>query len=129
MTEAEVSEGLGLDTLKGRQWAIHKACAIKGEGLEEGLDWWVLPWSFAWSIDLHWQAGDRNTKQVSALTRKVLEATGWLVPPFSIYAWRSCRRWVCIDTRAICMPSAFRRICLDLHSVGVILSAGSQPTC
>lgn len=39
MTEAEVSEGLGLDTLKGRQWSIYKSCAIKGEGLEEGLDW------------------------------------------------------------------------------------------
>lgn len=39
MTPAEVSEGLGLDTLKGRQWSIHKSCAIKGEGLEEGLDW------------------------------------------------------------------------------------------
>ena len=41
MSEAEVSEGLGLDTLKGRQWSIHKSCAIKGEGLEEGLDWSV----------------------------------------------------------------------------------------
>ena len=39
MTAAEVSEGLGLDTLKDRQWSIHKSCAIKGEGLEEGLDW------------------------------------------------------------------------------------------
>lgn len=42
MTPAEVSEGLGLDTLKNRQWSIHKSCAIKGEGLEEGLDWYVL---------------------------------------------------------------------------------------
>jgi ADP-ribosylation factor-like protein 1 len=41
MTPGEVSDGLGLDTLKDRQWAIYKACAIKGEGLEEGLDWWV----------------------------------------------------------------------------------------
>ncbi|GAA5819959.1 hypothetical protein JCM11251_005425 [Rhodosporidiobolus azoricus] len=39
MTPAEVSEGLGLDTLKNRQWSIFKSCAIKGEGLEEGLDW------------------------------------------------------------------------------------------
>lgn len=43
MTPAQVSEGLGLDTLKGRQWSIHKSCAIKGEGLEEGLDWYVPP--------------------------------------------------------------------------------------
>lgn len=39
MTPAEVSEQLGLDTLKNRQWSIHKSCAIKGDGLEEGLDW------------------------------------------------------------------------------------------
>lgn len=39
MSAAEVSEGLGLDTLKNRQWSIFKSCAIKGEGLEEGLDW------------------------------------------------------------------------------------------
>lgn len=48
MTEAEVSEGLGLDTLKGRQWAIFKSCAIKGEGLEQGLDWCVC---FLLSLD------------------------------------------------------------------------------
>lgn len=30
-----------MDTLKNRQWSIHKSCAIKGEGLEEGLDWSV----------------------------------------------------------------------------------------
>ncbi|PLW33481.1 hypothetical protein PCASD_14401 [Puccinia coronata f. sp. avenae] len=30
LTPAEVSEGLGLDTLKNRQWSIFKACAIKG---------------------------------------------------------------------------------------------------
>lgn len=41
MSPAEVSEGLGLDTLKNRSWSIHKSCAIKGEGLEEGLDWCV----------------------------------------------------------------------------------------
>lgn len=41
MTPAEVSEALGLHTLKGRQWTIMKSCAIKGEGLEEGLDWSV----------------------------------------------------------------------------------------
>lgn len=39
MSAAEVSDALGLDTLKNRQWSIHKSCATKGEGLEEGLDW------------------------------------------------------------------------------------------
>jgi len=39
MSVAEVSDALGLHTLKGRQWTIMKSCAIKGEGLEEGLEW------------------------------------------------------------------------------------------
>lgn len=41
LTEAEVSNALGLDTLKQRQWAIFKTSAIKGVGLHEGLDWLV----------------------------------------------------------------------------------------
>jgi ADP-ribosylation factor-like protein 1 len=41
LTEAQVSEALGLDALKKRQWAIFKTSAIKGKGLYEGLDWLV----------------------------------------------------------------------------------------
>lgn len=41
MKAAEVSEALGLPRLKNRQWAIYKTSAIKGEGLDEGLDWLV----------------------------------------------------------------------------------------
>jgi len=36
-----VSESLGLSDIKDREWAIFKSCAIKGEGLWEGLDWLV----------------------------------------------------------------------------------------
>jgi ADP-ribosylation factor-like protein 1 len=32
---------LQLAQLKGRPWAIYKASAVKGEGLETGLDWLV----------------------------------------------------------------------------------------
>jgi ADP-ribosylation factor-like protein 1 len=39
MNAAEVSEALGLSTLKNRQWSIFKTSAVKGEGLNEGLDW------------------------------------------------------------------------------------------
>ena len=39
MTEAEVSQGLGLVAIKDRQWHICKSSAINGEGLNEGLDW------------------------------------------------------------------------------------------
>mmetsp|Transcript_47803 Transcript_47803/g.117118 ORF Transcript_47803/g.117118 Transcript_47803/m.117118 type:complete len:183 (-) Transcript_47803:15-563(-) len=41
MSVAHVSEGLGLDTIKTRQWCIFKTSAIKGSGLYEGLDWLV----------------------------------------------------------------------------------------
>lgn len=39
LSDAQVTEGLGLTNIKNRQWAIFKTSAIKGEGLFEGLDW------------------------------------------------------------------------------------------
>jgi hypothetical protein len=39
LTEAQVAEGLGLTSIKSREWSIFKTSAIKGEGLFEGLDW------------------------------------------------------------------------------------------
>ncbi|KAG4993011.1 hypothetical protein JHK82_029757 [Glycine max] len=39
MTPMEVCEGLGLFDLKNRKWHIHGTCALKGDGLYEGLDW------------------------------------------------------------------------------------------
>eukprot|EP01117_Protostelium_nocturnum_P008273 TRINITY_DN2956_c0_g1_i1.p1 TRINITY_DN2956_c0_g1~~TRINITY_DN2956_c0_g1_i1.p1 ORF type:complete len:181 (+),score=40.07 TRINITY_DN2956_c0_g1_i1:90-632(+) len=41
MTDAQVSEALGLSKLKNRQWAIFKTSAVKGEGIFDGLDWLV----------------------------------------------------------------------------------------
>ena len=40
----EISEQLGLaGGEKERQWSVRGSCATKGEGLEEGLDWYVTP--------------------------------------------------------------------------------------
>merc|ERR1711964_397327 len=39
MPAAEVTEKLGLQTVRNRQWFIQSACATTGEGLYEGLDW------------------------------------------------------------------------------------------
>mmetsp|Transcript_50098 Transcript_50098/g.104275 ORF Transcript_50098/g.104275 Transcript_50098/m.104275 type:complete len:182 (-) Transcript_50098:232-777(-) len=39
MTAAEVTEKLGLQNLRHRQWFIQSACATTGDGLYEGLDW------------------------------------------------------------------------------------------
>jgi len=41
LTPSQVSDALGLDGEKGREWSIRGSCATKGEGLEEGLDWLV----------------------------------------------------------------------------------------
>merc|ERR1711966_449807 len=39
MMAAEVTEKLGLQSMRNRQWFIQSACATTGEGLYEGLDW------------------------------------------------------------------------------------------
>ncbi|KAK3152064.1 hypothetical protein QOZ80_2BG0153790 [Eleusine coracana subsp. coracana] len=39
MSPEEVSEGLGLHDLKNRIWHIQGTCALRGEGLYDGLDW------------------------------------------------------------------------------------------
>ncbi|VDP90391.1 unnamed protein product [Echinostoma caproni] len=39
MTPAEVTEKLGLHTLRNRVWFIQATCATGGAGLYEGLDW------------------------------------------------------------------------------------------
>ncbi|KAG2300332.1 hypothetical protein Bca52824_036804 [Brassica carinata] len=39
MSPREVCEGLGLFDLKNRKWHIQGTCALRGDGLYEGLDW------------------------------------------------------------------------------------------
>nr|GEV20865.1 ADP-ribosylation factor 1-like 2 [Tanacetum cinerariifolium] len=39
MPPMEVCEGLGLYELKNRKWHIQGTCALRGDGLYEGLDW------------------------------------------------------------------------------------------
>ncbi|XP_075942563.1 ARF GTPase 2a [Anarhichas minor] len=39
MNSAEVTDQLGLQTLRGRDWYIQATCATGGDGLYEGLDW------------------------------------------------------------------------------------------
>lgn len=39
MSPMEVCEGLGLYDLRNRIWHIQGTCALKGDGLYEGLDW------------------------------------------------------------------------------------------
>jgi small GTP-binding protein len=39
MTAAEITEKLGLNSLRNKQWYIQATCATQGQGLYEGLDW------------------------------------------------------------------------------------------
>ena len=39
MSPNEVTEKLGLQQLKGRQWLVQGTSATTGQGLKEGLDW------------------------------------------------------------------------------------------
>jgi len=39
MSVPEITEKLGLPTIKGREWYIQGTCALSGDGLFEGLDW------------------------------------------------------------------------------------------
>ena len=42
LNPGDISDKLGLaGQEKGREWSVRGSCAIKGEGLEEGLDWYV----------------------------------------------------------------------------------------
>ena len=41
MSPSEISNALGLSALKNRTWAIFKTSALKGEGLEEAMEWSV----------------------------------------------------------------------------------------
>ncbi|CAO3593099.1 unnamed protein product [Absidia cylindrospora] len=39
MNAAEITDKLGLHSLRNRQWYIQSACATSGDGLYEGLEW------------------------------------------------------------------------------------------
>jgi len=39
MSVAEITDKLGLNSVRNRKWYIQSACATSGDGLYEGLDW------------------------------------------------------------------------------------------
>eukprot|EP00090_Calanus_glacialis_P011618 TRINITY_DN1998_c0_g1_i2.p1 TRINITY_DN1998_c0_g1~~TRINITY_DN1998_c0_g1_i2.p1 ORF type:complete len:181 (+),score=47.76 TRINITY_DN1998_c0_g1_i2:76-618(+) len=39
MTASELTDKLGLQSLRNRRWYIQATCAVQGHGLYEGLDW------------------------------------------------------------------------------------------
>lgn len=41
MTPPEISNALGLSALKNRTWAIFKTSALKGDGLQDAMEWSV----------------------------------------------------------------------------------------
>ncbi|CAH8455341.1 unnamed protein product [Dicrocoelium dendriticum] len=41
MSVAEISQNLNLTSIRDRPWHIQACCALTGEGLSQGLDWFV----------------------------------------------------------------------------------------
>ena len=41
MTVTEVANALGLSAIKNRKYQIFKTSAIKGDGLDEAMEWWA----------------------------------------------------------------------------------------
>ncbi|KAK3821058.1 MAG: hypothetical protein J3Q66DRAFT_332555 [Benniella sp.] len=41
MTVAETRDALDLNSIEGREWHIQGTCALDGDGLKEGLDWYI----------------------------------------------------------------------------------------
>lgn len=39
MNTSEITDKLGLHSLRSRDWYIQATCATSGDGLYEGLDW------------------------------------------------------------------------------------------
>jgi len=42
MTVTEVANALGLSAIKNRKYQIFKTSAIKGDGLDEAMEWFVV---------------------------------------------------------------------------------------
>jgi len=42
MTVTEVANALGLSAIKNRKYQIFKTSAIKGDGLDEAMEWYVI---------------------------------------------------------------------------------------
>jgi hypothetical protein len=63
-----ISEELGLaGGEKNREWSVRGACATKGEGLEEGLDWSVVCSIHLCPTDEHSQARQRHSEEVDTI--------------------------------------------------------------
>lgn len=64
LSPGEISDKLGLaGGEKGREWSVRGSCATKGEGLEEGLDWYVSPLIATVYVRLQWSSlGERGFK-------------------------------------------------------------------
>lgn len=52
MTPSEVANALGLTSITTHKYQIFKTSAIKGTGLEEAMEWWVLLAHFFFFKDL-----------------------------------------------------------------------------
>ena len=86
LSPADISEKLGLaGQEKGREWSVRGSCATKGEGLEEGLDWYFFLYVFH-VMRTDTQACQYNTEII------LLCPLPSAIPPYSISIVSSCSR-------------------------------------
>ena len=74
-TEVEITEGLGLNGVKDRQWAIFKTSALKGEGLWEGMEWLSASCMGSSALSLRWTASNSATFAFFARSASSLRST------------------------------------------------------
>nr|XP_027193264.1 uncharacterized protein LOC101504564 [Cicer arietinum] len=104
MTAMEVCEGLGLFQLRNRKWHIQGTCALKGDGLYEGLDW------LASTLKEIKAAGYSSTGTLSFCTLAL------------VIDERTCRVWPVSLKNAV----EYRKIC-SINSVSLFLSPSLSP--
>lgn len=111
MNAAEITDKLGLHSLRHRNWYIQATCATSGDGLYEGLDWlanqlknkkWGAGFSLRGRLSL-WERGGTNLAfriimfGFSLFFGCILEKHSmWFMEPFTLCV---NHRYVCTHTR------------------------------
>ena len=68
MPVAEVTDKLGLHTIRNRTWHIQAACATTGDGLYEGLDWLATALSKPTTVKMASNGSETKAKAVDKRT-------------------------------------------------------------
>lgn len=78
MSTQEITENLGLNTLKDRPWHIQATCATSGDGLYEGLEWLKDTLSTREMKKTLTQPLTETAKSASTVASKQTSVSSWL---------------------------------------------------